>query len=338
MIILKQHNAIWLNDFESEKILLTTALGDKAISIDHIGSTAIANICAKPVIDILIGVKDLQNFTQKDILEIEKLGYNYNPIFEETLPYRRYFQKSKNGIRTHQIHLVNKNSAWFEKHILFRDYLKTYHNEARAYEKLKLELAKKFDDTISYANAKTDFCSTINTKAYFDFNLHKPNVITNRLYGYIPQMCCFEIYKKMFQDLDFIHCYGVKLHDEKIQKILTRDTAYWDQYGFGTYVWFDQATQQFVGEGGLNHTVADGHTEIELTYSLEKSAWGKGYAVEIGNFAIDQAFNQLSLNNIVCFTSINNRQSLRVIEKLKFNYEKKFIYVDLAHQLFRLHK
>ncbi len=163
-----------------------------------------------------------------------------------------------------------------------------------------------------------------------------PNVTTKRLNGYIPQTRCFELYKNMFQDDDFIRCYGVTLDDEAIRQVLERDITYWDKYGFGPYVWFDKASQAFVGEGGLNHTVVDGHDEIEVTYSLVKNFWGQGLAAEIGRFAIDQAFNKLKLDSIVCFTMPTNHQSLRVIDKLGFQYEKDFIYKTLPHKLFRL--
>lgn len=142
----------------------------------------------------------------------------------------------------------------------------------------------------------------------------------------------------MFQDELFIKNYGVRLSDEKLEKILKRDMGYWDQYGFGPYVWFEKETQEFIGEGGLNHAIPDDQPEIELTYSLRKEYWGKGYATEIGQFALQQAFSELGLDNIVCFTSEDNQRSLNVIKKLGFQYEKDFIYADIRHRLFRLKK
>jgi RimJ/RimL family protein N-acetyltransferase len=165
---------------------------------------------------------------------------------------------------------------------------------------------------------------------------HKPTVITKRLQGYVPQKIFFEMYCNMFHDPDFVACYGIYLTQEQIMKILERDISYWEQYGFGPYVWFDKETKEFVGEGGLNHTIADNQEEIELTYSLSKSHWGRGFAVEIGEYSIEQAFNVLHLDNIVCFTIPSNYQSLRVMEKLGFQYEKDFIHMGLPHKLFRL--
>ena len=135
---------------------------------------------------------------------------------------------------------------------------------------------------------------------------------------------------------DFIGCYGVKLSDDDIRKILARDTGYWNEYGFGPFIWFEKDTQRFVGEGGLNHAMVEGQAVIELTYSLERDSWGKGYAPEMGRYAIKQAFQILGLKTLVCFTMHTNQQSLRVMQKLGFEYEKDFMHAGLPHYLYRL--
>lgn len=375
-INLQSYNSSWPREFEREKEKLQCALGDIVEKIEHIGSTAIPSIHAKPVIDILIGVNKLEDFNNKHIENIESLGYQYIKEYEKELPYRRFFLKNDtNQNRTHNIHLVNYHSAWWHRHVLFRDYLKKNLNAAKEYEALKIQLAEtinasmndkecqkyfferhifpfpklvqeyhKLRETLGdmftignqYAMAKSRLVQSINKKAYFDFDNHLPDMVLNRLNGYIPQTACFEEYKTMFQDPDFVKCYGIKLTNERLHQILERDACHWDQYRYGTYAWFDKETKEFVGEGGLNHAIVDDHEEIELTYSLSKHYWGHGLAAEIGQFAIDYAFNTLKLNNIVCFTMTTNQQSQRVIEKLGFKYEKDFTYKSLPHKLFRL--
>lgn len=367
MIELVNYDPEWENKFLSEKIKLKKVLGEMAVAIEHIGSTAIPGMMAKPVIDIMIGVNDLRQFDQGHIDLIESLGYQYIQSYEKQMPYRRFFLKNdENQNRTHHIHLINYPSAWWKRHILFRDYLKKQDSDAKKYENLKLKLAeainnhslKKYlsaypelvkeyqrmqkilgdDFTIGnqYALGKSLLIQDINEKAYFDFDLHQPEIVLTHLKGYIPQMVCFKIYKKMFQDPDFIRCFGVTVDDKRIREILERDMNHWDQNSFGPYVWFDKKNNVFVGEGGLNPTLVEGCEEIELTYSLNKQYWGKGLAVEIGQFAIDYGFNTLQLDNIVCFTMAANTRSLRVIEKLGFQYEKDFTHRHLPHKLFRL--
>ena len=103
MITLLPHNPAWKTYFEIEKQQLLQLELDTITRIEHIGSTAISGICAKPVIDILIGVSDLNEFTTANIRSIESLGYRYNSIFETVFPHRRYFQKNNRlGERTHQ--------------------------------------------------------------------------------------------------------------------------------------------------------------------------------------------------------------------------------------------
>ena len=108
MITLSPYNPSWPILFEEEKQKLREVLSLLDLQIEHIGSTAIPGIYAKPVIDILIGINSLDEFTGHDIKKIESLAYKYNPIFESIFPHRRYFQKNDaSGCRTHQIHLVN---------------------------------------------------------------------------------------------------------------------------------------------------------------------------------------------------------------------------------------
>lgn len=94
MITLTAYNDTWPTLFESEKLKIQQALGNRVAHVEHIGSTAIPGIYAKPIIDILVGVNHIDQFTQQDIHQIELLGYHYNPIFEKEFPHRRYFQKA----------------------------------------------------------------------------------------------------------------------------------------------------------------------------------------------------------------------------------------------------
>jgi GrpB-like predicted nucleotidyltransferase (UPF0157 family) len=157
MITLVPYNADWPVLFEQEKISLVNAMREWEIKVEHIGSTAIPNIHAKPVIDIMIGIQDLSIADTYLIKIIRSLGYDYINVYEVAMPERRYFQKDTDNVRTHQIHLVAWGSSFWERHLLFRDYLRTHPNIAKQYESLKLDIAPKFTDTNQYASAKTEF-------------------------------------------------------------------------------------------------------------------------------------------------------------------------------------
>ena len=88
-------------------------------------------------------------------------------IMKPTCPFRRYFSKNNEaGKRTHQIHLVEIDSDWWERHILFRDYLRAHDSARDEYEKMKRELAPQYTTTNDYAEAKTEFIKAMEAKAH----------------------------------------------------------------------------------------------------------------------------------------------------------------------------
>ncbi|MDQ3812942.1 MAG: GrpB family protein, partial [Armatimonadota bacterium] len=134
-------------------------------AIEHIGSTSVPGLAAKPIIDIMVGLAD---FTQADalVLRLQSLNYEYVPQFEDEMPFRRYFRKEDSGVRTHQIHMVALSSEFWRRHLFFRDYLVTHPNAAEEYATLKRELAKReWNDVNDYATAKTEFIQRIEAKA-----------------------------------------------------------------------------------------------------------------------------------------------------------------------------
>jgi GrpB-like predicted nucleotidyltransferase (UPF0157 family) len=166
MIILEPYNPSWLLLYNQEKELLLTVIKKLNPVIEHIGSTAIPDICAKPTIDIMIGVLELIKNEQYLINQITSLNYEYISAFEEHMPYRRFFQKNNaHGIRTYHIHLVEYNSEFWKRHLLFRDYLKSHPKIAKKYEKLKLKLVAQFTNRNEYAMAKTEFIKEVEKQA-----------------------------------------------------------------------------------------------------------------------------------------------------------------------------
>ncbi len=122
-------------------------------------------LAAKPIIDIMIGLTD---FSLADLMvpEVESLGYEYMSQWENEMPYRRFFKKENAGIRTHQIHMVTIGSEFWNRHLAFRDYLRTHQSVAEEYATLKRQLAKQeWQDMNDYAGAKTDFIQSVEAEA-----------------------------------------------------------------------------------------------------------------------------------------------------------------------------
>ncbi len=160
-IIIKEYDPKWPKFFDSERDQIMEAIGHYVADIQHIGSTAVPGLAAKPVIDIMVGLRRLLD-AQDCILPIEGMEYEYVPEFEDEFPERRYFRKMQNGIRTHQIHMVEIGTDFWKRHLAFRDYLLKNPKTADEYAALKKELAKTFEnDREAYTNAKTPFIENI---------------------------------------------------------------------------------------------------------------------------------------------------------------------------------
>jgi GrpB-like predicted nucleotidyltransferase (UPF0157 family)/GNAT superfamily N-acetyltransferase len=145
----------WPNLFERERLALTAAIGPWAIGgIHHVGSTSVAGLDAKPVIDILVGVENLK--TSRACFEpLAGLEYLYAPYLSETM---HWFCKPHPSWRTHHLHLVPTGSKRFDDELAFRDRLRSHPDTAKEYDSLKRDLASRFqDDRESYTKAKGDF-------------------------------------------------------------------------------------------------------------------------------------------------------------------------------------
>lgn len=133
--------------------------------LEHIGSTAVPGLCAKPIIDILVGAYSLKTIEQS-IPAITQLGYVYKPEHESVLPERRYFSRalsdgesSCNAVHVHAV--VHGESFWL-RHIAFRDALRGDAALAHAYATLKRTLATEHvDDRAAYTDAKAPFIEAV---------------------------------------------------------------------------------------------------------------------------------------------------------------------------------
>jgi GrpB-like predicted nucleotidyltransferase (UPF0157 family) len=164
VIVLAAHSAQWAPAFESEASAILEALSDLSIELHHIGSTAIPNIVAKPVIDVLGIVPTLEELDactpRLSVLGYESLG-------EFGIPGRRYFRKdAADGVRTHQLHAFAVGSPEIQRHLDFRDYLRAFPADAAAYAALKRDLARRCgSDTTAYSDGKTEFIRDVERRA-----------------------------------------------------------------------------------------------------------------------------------------------------------------------------
>lgn len=139
---------------------LKSILGDDVIDIQHIGSTAIPTIKAKPIIDIAVGVTDFDKVMLHNE-QLQKKGIFYRGSDVECqLLY--VMGDMENDTRTHHIHIVKWNGTEWKNYIHFRDYLNANENMALMYQNLKEELESKYaDDRVAYTRGKKDMIDNI---------------------------------------------------------------------------------------------------------------------------------------------------------------------------------
>jgi putative glutamine amidotransferase len=153
----------WPKRFEREAERLRGALGDLAVRIDHVGSTAVPGLAAKPIVDIQVSVSSVVPRT--DYLEpIRALGYRW--AIDPWPGDHEFFSRDESGDRAYHVHVCAAGSRWERRHLAFRDWLRSHPDDAAAYEQLKRELAERHPrDTHGYTDSKTEFIREIESRA-----------------------------------------------------------------------------------------------------------------------------------------------------------------------------
>lgn len=150
----------WETEFLLEKKRIQDVINDYIVDIHHIGSTAVRNLSAKPIIDIAIELQDFKD-GEKCVNALKELGYSYKGT--NILPDRHYFNKGEP--RTHQIHMYQSGSKYLLEQLSFRDYLRENETARNQYEKLKQKLsAHSQGNKHRYSEDKTDFVNSILNK------------------------------------------------------------------------------------------------------------------------------------------------------------------------------
>ena len=142
---LAPYQSEWIDQFDREADLLRSILGDKALQVEHVGSTSIPGMAAKPIIDIMVAVEILTRSSDL-ILALDGIGYNYRPL--DTIADRIFFaRESQPEIRTHHLNLTQKGSEFWKNQLLFRDYLRENDPLASEYIQLKNDFAEYYART-----------------------------------------------------------------------------------------------------------------------------------------------------------------------------------------------
>ena len=172
-IIIEEYDPQWPQRFEEIRLHLASVVGTFAAAIEHVGSTAVPGLAAKPIIDVDILLKSATDLPQV-ITKLAAIGYQHQGTLG--VPGRDAFKAPEHDIH-HHLYVCSTPDTEFFRHIAFRDYLCTHPKDAEDYARLKRSLAGKFSvDRQAYTQAKTDFIHEILQRADLEHTEHSSRI------------------------------------------------------------------------------------------------------------------------------------------------------------------
>ena len=157
-IVIVDHDPAWASRYERERARIVAALDERAIAVEHIGSTSVPGLAAKPIIDIDLSVVDVED-EDAFVPDLVAAGY----VLRVREPEHRMLRTPERDVN---LHVCTVGSDWERRHLVFRDWLRTHPDDRDRYEAVKRELSlRDWDDTNDYADAKSDVVADIMARA-----------------------------------------------------------------------------------------------------------------------------------------------------------------------------
>lgn len=173
LIVIAEYDRAWTERYERERELIVSVCGEDVFAgFEHVGSTAVPGLAAKPIIDIMPGLRRLADAAAL-VEPLSTIGYRVALPHEDDIPERRYFRKDEHGVRAVHMHMVAVGSEFWVRHLLFRDYLRAFPAVADEYETLKRRLADEYNATATpdsnindgYTVYKSEFVAAVEERA-----------------------------------------------------------------------------------------------------------------------------------------------------------------------------
>ncbi len=166
-VIIVDYDPAWPARFEEVRRQLARALGDVALRIEHVGSTSVPGLAAKPILDIDVVIESAQQLAVA-VARLAALGYEHQG--DRGVVGREAFRpREATSPRTwppHHLYVCARDSSELRRHLAFRDWLRGHVEDRRRYAALKRELARRYrDDRDAYSEAKSDFVEGVSAKA-----------------------------------------------------------------------------------------------------------------------------------------------------------------------------
>lgn len=316
------HNPEWRRGFDEAAQEILQAWGDEVVQVHHIGSTAIPDLAAKPIIDILVEVHDV---TRLDGLNENMACFGYQAMGEFGIPGRRFFIRGGDENRSHHVHAFNAGCPDVVRHLAFRDFLTAHPARARQYGDLKIALARAHpSDIAAYIAGKHSLVASLEEQALAwrqaggqvirTLRLHLQALTRAELEQYTrePEELARELGLRITTALrspDLERALALKL--EKMNKAPETEHPWY------TY-WLMVLDERPFGAGLIGFKGSpDAHGQVEIGYGTDAAVRGRGYTTEAVRALIGWAFCDPRCTTITATHVLkDNISSIRVLQKV----------------------
>ena len=316
MITLVPYDSEWPSRFLAEAKALSQALGGHAVRIEHVGSTSVPGLAAKPVVDIQVSVRELSDFTTL-AASLTAMGYHHVSLgdFDRVYP---FFQKPAGWPAAYHVHLCQSGGEQERRHLAFRDHLRQHPDVAADYLALKRRLAGEFaGDTFAsreqYSLAKSSFVEAVLEKA-----LRLPQVPGCILSPAQPDDA--QEWSEFETLPEFKRHTSSTIESAADLLALVERTRADDPAAPVHFVARSVESGQLVATVGF-HSISPANRTAELTYGVRPGCWGQGLATALCRAAVEWGFSQRAWVRIQATTLESNAASQRVLQKAGFELE-----------------
>jgi len=317
-IVVVDYNPLWPDTFQRHAALIARALGPKALSIEHVGSTSVPGLAAKPIIDIVVVVENSSD-EESYLTPLRAAGYVLR-VREPDWHQHRMLRTPELDVH---VHIFSSGCAEITRMLAFRDHLRSNGDDRLRYTALKRDLAKRdWPDMNDYARAKTDLVELI--------MLHK--TVETSIICETPHLIL-----RKFNESDVDPLLGFRGDPEVMRFSLTGpetrediQTKYlpgclrrYSRDGLGQWAVVRKSDGICAGECGICAQEVDGEREFEISYRMRRDCWGTGLATEAARACRDYGFKKAGLRRLISIIESENVASIRVAEKMGMTLEKR---------------
>jgi GrpB-like predicted nucleotidyltransferase (UPF0157 family)/RimJ/RimL family protein N-acetyltransferase len=314
-VIVVDYDPAWPVQFEELRRILAGTLGSVAVAIEHVGSTSVPGLAAKPILDIDVVVEN-RDALPEVVRRLAELGYEhegdigvrgreaFRPVAERPRAWPR-----------HHLYVCARGARELERHVALRQWLRTHPEDRERYANLKRRLALEHrHDRDAYCDAKRGLIEAVLAQATGVGLCSERAVLRPFTQDDAPYA------HPVFSDPQVMR-YSAGEPDPDLAATLDRLQRYvrmQREHGFSKWAVWDRASGTYLGDAGL--TVLPETGEVELGYRIARSRWGQGLATEIARVWLSHALGELELPRIIAFADPRNPASVRVMEKIGMTF------------------